>query len=151
MASPRTGPDGRFSLRLPVGLSSRTLRFSYRSHLGDPSPVVSSTLALTVRAGVALAISPRTASVGRSIFFRGRLRGHPIPPEGKQVVLEARSPGGAWIEFKVLRTDARGRYRARYRFKFPGPALYEFRALSEPESDYPFAAGASKAVAVRES
>lgn len=150
MASPRTGPDGRFTLRLPGGLSSRTLRLSYRSHLGDPSPVASSTLALTVRAGVALAVSPRTASVGRSIFFHGRLRGHPIPPEGKQVVLEARSPGGAWIEFKILRTDARGRYRARYRFKFPGPALYEFRALSEPESDYPFAAGASKAVAVRE-
>jgi hypothetical protein len=88
--------------------------------------------------------------VGRRIFFRGRLLGGPIPAGGKQLVLEARSPGSPWLEFDVIRTDARGRYRASYRFKFPGPADYRFRVLSEPESDYPFAAGSSNVVRVYE-
>jgi hypothetical protein len=149
MASPHTGPDGRFSVRLTGGFSSRTLCFAYRSP-GVSTPAVTRTLTLTVRAGIALSISPRTTSVGRRIFFRGRLLGGPIPAGGKQLVLEARSPGSPWLEFDVIRSDARGRFRASYRFKFPGPADYQFRVLSEPESDYPFAAGSSNVVRVRE-
>jgi hypothetical protein len=150
MAGPHTGPDGRFSVRLAPGSSSRTLRFAYRSHLGEALPVATRTLTLRVHAGIALSIAPRTASVGRSIFFRGRLRGGPIPAGGKQLVLEARSAGSGWIEFEVIRTNARGRYRASYRFKFPGPADYRFRVVSERESDYPFAGGSSNIVRVRE-
>src|SRR6202023_819136 len=101
-------------------------------------------------AGIALSVSPRVASIGRSIFFKGRLLARPVPPRGKQLVLEARSPGSPWIEFKVVRTDARGRFRAAYRFKFAGPADYRFRARSEAESDFPFAGGASNVVAVHE-
>jgi hypothetical protein len=150
MSSPRTRPDGRFSVRLPAGVSSRTLCFAYRPAGGASAPVATRTLTLNVRAGIALRVTPRTASVGRSIFFHGRLRGGPIPPDGKQLVLEARSPGGQWLEFRVIRTNGRGRFSASYRFRFPGPARYQFRALSEPESDYPFAAGTSNAVAVWE-
>lgn len=150
MASPRTGPDGRFSVRLTGGMSSRTLRFAYRAHLGDARPVATRTLTLRVRAGIALGVSPHTASVGHSISFRGRLLGGPIPAGGKQLVLEARSPGSGWIEFKVVHTDARGRYHAAYRFKLAGPAHYSFRVRSEAESDYPFAAGSSNVVEVRE-
>jgi hypothetical protein len=150
MASPRTGTDGRFSVRVGRGASSSTLRFAYRSHLGDSPPVAASALSLRVRAGISLEVAPRTASVGRSIFFRGRLLGGPIPRGGKQLVLEARSPGSPWIEFNVVRANARGRYRASYRFKFPGPNVYQFRVRSEAESDYPFAAGSSNVVRVRE-
>lgn len=145
-----TGPDGRFAVRVPAGASSRTLRFAYRSHLGDPLPAVTRTLTLGVRAGIALTIAPRTASVGRTIHFHGHLRGGPVPHDGKQLILEARSRGGRWIEFDVIRTDSRGRYRASYTFKFPGPADYQFRVRSEPESDYPFLAGASGAIGVHE-
>ena len=150
MAGPRTGKDGRFSVRLRGGTTSRTLVLAYRSHLGDAQPAATRTLALQVRAGITMTVAPHTASVGRSIFFHGRLLGGPIPAGGKQLVLEARSPGGPWIEFDVIRTGARGRYRASYRFKFPGPAEYQFRARSEPESDFPFAAGSSNAVGVHE-
>jgi hypothetical protein len=150
MSSPRTRPDGRFSVRLPAGVSSRTLCLAYRPAGGASAPAATRTLTLNVRAGIALRVAPRTASVGRSIFFHGRLRGGPVPPDGKQLVLEARSPGGQWLEFRVVRTNARGRFIASYTFRFPGPARYQFRALSEPESDYPFAAGTSNAVAVRE-
>jgi hypothetical protein len=150
MSSPHTDSAGRFSVRLPRGVSSRTLDFAYRAHVGDALPVVTRTLQLRVRAGVALRVSPHTTSVGSTISFRGRLLGGPVPRGGKQLVLEARSPGSAWIEFKVVHTDAHGRYRSSYRFKFPGPANYSFRARSELESDYPYAPGASNVVHVHE-
>ncbi|HEX4483901.1 MAG TPA: hypothetical protein VH081_08940 [Solirubrobacteraceae bacterium] len=150
MSSLRTDANGRFSVRLPGGVSSRTLRFAYRDHLGDALPSATGTLRLSVHAGIALSVSPHEAHLGSTIFFRGRLRGGPVPATGKQLVLEARSPGSAWIEFKVVRANTRGRFRAFYRFKFAGPADYAFRARSEPEADYPFAAGASDVVAVHE-
>jgi hypothetical protein len=149
MASPLTGADGRFSLSVPGGVSSRSLRLQYSDELGSP-PVATRTLTLSVRAGVALAVAPRTASVGSSIHFSGRLRGGPIPAGGKLLVLEARSPGSPWLEFDVIRSDSRGRFHASYRFKFPGPAEYQFRVLCEAEADYPFATGASNVVGVFE-
>jgi hypothetical protein len=149
-AGPRTGAGGRFTVKVPAGTSSRTLSFAYREHLGDALPVATRTLRLTVRAGVRLGVSPRTASVGQTIRFGGRLLGGPIPRGGKQLVLEARSPGGPWIAFNVLRTGRRGRFHDSYRFKFPGPIDYGFRAISESEADYPFATGASSTVRVHE-
>jgi hypothetical protein len=144
-----TEANGGFTVRLPAGVSSRTLRFEYSDQLGGP-PVVAKTLWLSVGAGVKLAVAPHTASAGGSIYFSGRLRGGPIPPGGKSLVLEARSPGGAWLEFDVIRSDARGRFHASYRFKFPGPADYQFRVLCEAEADYPYARGASNVVGVFE-
>jgi hypothetical protein len=49
-----------------------------------------------------------------------------------------------------VRTDARGRFGARYRFRFAGPAEYQFRAVSEFEADFPFLGGASNVVSVFE-
>jgi hypothetical protein len=149
MASVGTNANGRFTMGVPADASSRTLRFEYSADVDSP-PVVTKSLTLTVRAGVALRIAPRTTSVGRSIRFAGRLRGGPIPRGGKPLVLEARSPGGRWLEFDVVRSDAYGRFRASYRFKFPGPAEYQFRVLCEAEADYPFATGASEVVGVSE-
>ena len=50
----------------------------------------------------------------------------------------------------MIRTGSRGRFRGSYRFRFPGPAHYQFRVLSEAEADYPFAPGSSNIVSVRE-
>jgi hypothetical protein len=149
IASPRTGTDGRFTVSLPRGESSRTLRLTYSAYIGG-APVAMRTLTLGVKAGVSLSIAPRVSSVGRSIFFKGVLRGAPLPAGGKQLVLEARSPGGEWIEFDVIRTAAHGRYRASYRFKFPGPERYQFRVLSKREADFPFLQASSNVVDVRE-
>jgi hypothetical protein len=149
MASPTTGSDGRFTVQISAGVSSRSLRFAYSSTMGS-LPAVTKTLTLTVRAGVTLRIAPRVASVGRSIYFSGHLRGGPVPSGGKLLVLEARSPGGSWLEFDVVRSDAKGHYHASYRFKFPGPAKYQFRVLCEAEADYPFATGSSRVMGVFE-
>jgi hypothetical protein len=150
LARTSTGPTGAWTLTLPRGVCSSALRFAYRSHVDDTVPVATATLTLRVHAGIALKIAPRTSSVGRTIHFSGTLHGTPIPEEGKQLVLEARSGAGEWIQFNTIRTDATGRYRASYRFKFAGPITYQFRVLSRFESGFPFLAGSSNVVDVHE-
>jgi hypothetical protein len=148
MTGSQTARDGRFKLRIPATGSSRRLCFIYHPPSGAPALVA--TLELRTRAGIALRVSPRTSSVGQSIRFRGHLRGGPIPASGKALILEARSPGGRWIEFDVIHTGPRGGFTAGYRFRFPGPASYQFRVLSEAEGDYPYAEGSSNVVGVFE-
>ena len=150
MVCPKTGANGQFTLKVPGGQSSRTLALAYYEHIGDAQPVAMRTLGLTVKAGVRLRVSPHTTSVAHTIHFTGTLLGQPIPHGGKQLVLEARSPGSRWIEFDVVRTNGKGRYRDSYTFKFPGPVNYRFRAVSESEADYPFATGASNTARVFE-
>ena len=149
LASVRTGPTGAWTLTLPKGISSSALRFAYDSHVDDTIPAATASLTLRVHAGVELRITPRTTSVGHTISFSGTLHGAPIPPGGKQLVLEA-SSGGEWIEFRTITTDAKGRFDASYRFKFPGPASYHFRVYAPHEADFPFLAGSSNVVAVHE-
>ena len=148
-AGVHTGPNGEWSLTLPPDASSCVLRFAYRSHLNDTVSAATASLTLRVHAGLTLDIAPHTASVGRQIFFSGVLHGTPIPPGGKQLVLEA-SSGREWVEFRTISTTAKGRYRASYRFKFPGPVTYRFRVVSPYEADFPFLDGASNVVAVHE-
>jgi hypothetical protein len=105
---------------------------------------------LAVHAGIALRIAPHISSVGRRIFFNGVLHGTPIPHGGKQLVLEARSGGGGWMQFDTIRTDAHGNYHSTYRFRLPGPFTYQFRILSRYEADFPFLDGFSNVVDVRE-
>jgi hypothetical protein len=149
LAEVRTEGTGAWALRLPKGVSSSTLRVDYRSHQKDTVPVATAALTLRVHAGITLRIAPRTSSVGGTIFFSGILHGVPVPPGGKQLVLEA-SSGGEWIEFRTIDTDPKGRYRARYRFKLPGPVTYRFRIRSPYEADFPFLAGTSNVVSVYE-
>ncbi len=150
LATPRTAADGTWSLALPRNLPSCTLRVDYRAAPLDPLPEATRTLTLTVPAALALRIAPRTAPSDGAIRLRGRLLGGPLPAGGKQLVLEARAPGGRWLEFHVIRTGAGGRFGYLYRFRLPGPAHYQFRVLCEPEADFPFAAGASNVVGVFE-
>jgi hypothetical protein len=150
LRAPTTDRAGRWSMTLPRTVASGMLRFAYRSHLGDATPVATRTLILAVRAGLTLQIVPRMSAVGHTIRFSGRLRGGPIPAGGKQLVLEARSPGSAWIQFDAIRSDAAGRFHASYRFHLPGPVHYSFRVLCGYEADYPYLAGASRVVGVLE-
>jgi hypothetical protein len=149
LAGVRTGGTGGWALSLPRNVSSSALRFEYRSHQNDTIPVATAALTLRVHAGITLRIAPRMTSIGRRIFFSGVLHGAPIPPGGKQLVLEARS-GNEWIQFDTIRANARGHYRASYRFKFPGPVTYKFRVLSRYEADFPFLDGTSNVVGVHE-
>lgn len=149
LAGVRTGSTGGWTLTLPKSISASVLRFEYRSHQNDTVPVATAALTLRVHAGIALRIAPHVTSAGHRIIFTGVLHGAPIPPGGKQLVLEA-SSGGEWIQFDTIGTDAKGRYRASYRFKLPGPVTYRFRIISPYEADFPFLDGASIVVDVHE-
>jgi hypothetical protein len=150
MASPRTRAGGRFTVRLPHGVSSRTIHVAYRDQLSDTTPVAESTLALSVRAGLTLKITPRTAHVGTRITLRGGVLGGPVPPGGKLLVLEARSAKTSWLQFHVVSAGNHGRFHFVYRFRLRGPVRYRFRVVSKSEADFPFIAGSSKAVTVTE-
>lgn len=145
-----TSANGSFALRLPARLSSRTIALAYTAHVGEPRPAAASALQLAVQAPIGMTVRPRLVASRGTISFRGRLLSGPYPKGGKPIVLEARSGRGAWIEFHVARANQHGRFTARYRFKYPGSARYEFRAVCEQEADYPFAAGATRPIAVTE-
>lgn len=150
LANVRTAPNGTFRLRVPARSPSSEVALSYRSTLGAPVPSASAALKLIVPASLTLHVAPRVSHAGGTIHFSGILRGGPIPPGGKQVVIQASSPHERWRTFEAVSTNRRGRYRASYRFRYPGPARYRFRAVSPAEADFPFAAGRSNVVGVRE-
>jgi hypothetical protein len=145
----RTRGDGRFTIILPRDASSRTLVLRYRSHVNDTVAAAERLLALRVRAGVSLAVTPRVATRGQTVRLRGRLNGRPLPEGGKVIEMQARSPGQRWITFRTVRTGRRGRFATSYTFQRSGPALYEMRARARATADYPFATGFSRAVHVR--
>jgi hypothetical protein len=149
LASTHTGTDGSFTIHVPSDASS-SIQLAYRSHLGDAQPAATHTLTLQVPASVHLTVAPHVSSIYHTIVFTGMVHGAPIPPGGKQLVLEARSPGHEWIQFDTLATDANGHYRASYRFKFAGPIAYQFRVVCKHEADFPFLAGSSNVVRVWE-
>ncbi len=144
-----TDSQGRFTFRLARQSPSEQLELSYSPTLAG-SPVVSQALQLAVRAGVELQVSPGSVSAGGSIRLRGRILGAPIPPGGKQIVLEAHSKGSPWLQFLVVRTGSGGHFEGTHRFRLPGPVRYWFRALCPQEADYPFATGSSDQVTVWE-
>ena len=148
-AGPRTGADGTWRAVLPASVSSRDVTFRYRSHVNDTIAAATASVRLRVRAGLHLTIHPRRARQGQAIHFDGRLLGGPLPRGGKQIVLMARASRGGWVRFNVVRSDGGGRFRAVYRFRQSGAALYRFRALSLSEAAYPYLAGGSNVVEVR--
>jgi hypothetical protein len=150
IGTPRTGPDGRFSLRLSPRSSSERIALVYRAHAGDAAPAATSALTLTVPAHLSLRVAPHVSRVHGTIRFGGVLAGAPMPAGGKQLALQARSPGQPWRTFQLISTDGLGRYKASYRFRLPGPIVYRFRAISPHEADFPFGRGASNVVEVRE-
>jgi hypothetical protein len=154
LTSVRTAADGSFRVRLAAGTPSSRITFAYSASTAAAVPSVTAMLTLTVTANLALHVTPHTSHADGTIVFGGTLHGSHLPPGGKTLVLEARTGGAGshshWRQFQVLATRAHGRYRAGYRFRLPGPITYQFRAVSPAEADFPYAAGSSNVVAVRE-
>jgi hypothetical protein len=150
LTSVHAAVDGTFSLKLPSNTPSSRITLAYSSHVGQATPDAIATLRLAVDAKLKMKVTPRTAHAGQRIAFTGTLLGAPLPPGGKQLVLEARAPGGTWRQFQVLATRKHGRFKATYRFRLSGPVTYAFRAVSRKEADFPYATGASNTVRVHE-
>jgi hypothetical protein len=141
------GADGRFSFKLPPGVS-RTFRAGFRAAAADVALACSGTVALRVRAGVTLKASPRSLRYGRTTRFSGRVLGGALPPRGKLVDLQAYE--GRWRTFKTVRTHASGTFSAKYRFiRVNRTRTIRFRAVARREARFPYELGTSKTTKVR--
>jgi hypothetical protein len=142
----RTDAAGRIAVRLAAG-PSRTLRLVFS---GDALLLpASATLRLHTPARARLTARPAVVTAGAAVTFAGRLLGGHVPRGGKLVALQARV-GRRWRTFTTVRTDRRGRLRARHRFSAASRGRsYRFRLLVPHEPSYPFERAASAAIAVR--
>jgi hypothetical protein len=148
----RTVGDGTFVFDTQARRPSRTLTFEYKSHVNDLSLAAQAQLSVGVPAPISLRVRPRTVRRGSVIRMSGSVP-TPIPTAGKQIVLQALAVGvrgAGWQTFNVVRTNRKGQFRGKYRFRFPGPARYRIRALTRYEQDYPYLASTSKSTLVYE-
>ena len=141
----QTDVHGRYSY-MAVANSSRILRFAYAgTALILPAQ---DEVTLLVRAASTIRAKPRRLHNGRAVRFSGKLRSLPTPAAGKlvevQVVLS-----GRWQTFRTTRTDSRGRWRIRYRFRRScGLTMYRFRARLPAEAGYSYETGRTRPVDV---
>lgn len=139
----RTDAAGSFRWRLPKGIGSRRIVLAYYERVGGTVPAASRTLRLQVAAAVQLTLDRRSARQGQTVRLRGRLVGRPLPKVGSVIELQARNPGRKWITFRTIRANRAGRFRASYRFRMPGPAIFQMRARVRKSGDYPYTTGVS--------
>jgi hypothetical protein len=139
----RTDAGGGFRWRMPKGIGSRRITLAYYEHVAGTAPAASVTLRLRVAAAVRMTLDRRTARQGQTVRLRGRLVGRPLPKVGSVVELQARNPGRKWITFRTVRANRSGRFAAGYRFRMPGPAVFEMRARVRRSGDYPYDTGVS--------
>jgi len=139
-----TKADGSFSTVVATNRPSRVLRLAYRPANG--SQVVSRPLRLRVGAASRL----RASLHGRLIRFSGRVLSGPIAKRGKRLLMEGRSPGAAWTQFRILRTDSRGRFSGTYRLRVRRPGVVlKVRAVVPSENGYGYLRSSSRAVSLR--
>jgi hypothetical protein len=145
-----TDRGGHFDLRLPAG-TSRRVAVSFHGGGGlAPSPRRS--LALRVRAAVSLAAEPTELDTGESVRLHGRVLLGParVSRRGKLVAIQyLERATGRWRPALVVRTDAKGRFDTKYRFRYvTGLAEIRLRATAPAEGGWPFARGSSAPVTV---
>jgi hypothetical protein len=150
VARARTGKRGGFAVKLAPGTSRRVaVSFPGSATL---APAAHRSLDLRVRSGVALAAQPPQLRTGGVVHLSGRVRsrGAPIPRRGKLVAIQYwEEDSHRWRPVLVTRTDHRGRFHARYRFRYiSGAARIRLRATALAEERWPYAPGSSPAVTV---
>ncbi len=119
--------------------------FSTRAHIGDAAPAVTRTLRLSVRAALRLQhLAAHSRGRAEHLTSPAACSAAPCRATASSSFSRRARRAGRGSSSRSCAAIARGRYRAGYRFKFAGPATYQFRVRSEVESDYPFAAGSSR-------
>jgi hypothetical protein len=137
-ATPVTGPDGRFRVRLEAG-PSREVRVAYWA---DDERVVEEMLALKAAARPRLRLSPSgRMRNGQRLRFEVSLPGP--RPEGRSIIVQA-SGGHGWQRLRAGRTNDSGVFRSSYRFHATtGRRTYRFRAFVPEQRGYPYERGRS--------
>ena len=148
----RTDARGRWDSKLPAG-PSRQVTVSYegsRRYLDGEREAGR----LAVRSQASFKTSRRSVRAGRAVKFLGRIGrlGARIPSGGKLLELQVREGPGRWNTVReAFRTNAKGRYKLRYRFGtfYSADARFRFRVKVAREQGWPYKAPVrSKARAV---
>ncbi len=141
----RTGADGRFVYVLPAG-PSRDVRFTYFAYSDSHAVELSNVVHADVLAPLTIHADPRRVTGGRVVRLGGRVGGGSIPRAGLLVTLQGYQSGWGWRTFRTVRTDRRGSWSTRYRFRLTG--RFGFRALVPHQGRFPFATSHSAGVFV---
>ena len=139
VATPTTGRDGRFRVRLPNG-ASREVRVA---HWASASSAIERYLDLRVRSRPRLSVLPHhQVHNGDRVRFAVSLPG---PAHGaRRARIQARA-GGRWLNLRTGRSSPAGVYRSRYRFHATtGRRTYRFRATVPKQRGYPYESGRSR-------
>jgi hypothetical protein len=123
------------------------VRFTYFAFSDTRDAVLSNVVHAEVRAPVSIHADRRRVTGARVVRLSGRVGGKPIPRAGLLVTLQGFQRGWGWRTFRTVRTDRRGRWRTRYRFRLTH-GRFGFRALTPRQSPFPFASGRSRGVFV---
>jgi hypothetical protein len=147
----KTGEQGGFEARLPVGPSRRvTVIFTGEETL---EPARRAALELRVRSGLSLRATPIRLRTGQAVRLSGKVKSvaAPIPRRGKLVAIQyLEQATQRWRPVLVTRTDHHGRYHAHYRFRYvSGSAAIRLRATALAEERWPYAPGFSPPVTVK--
>ncbi len=145
VTSRTTDANGRFEYKTNPG-PSRLVRFAYGQNSGDSTYAFTHDVKVKTRAGVTLHVSRNRLSNGQSLRFYGTIRGN---TQRKVLEVQVRKPGG-WDTIASVRSDAKGRWSWRYRFKRTyEPTRYTFRARVRTEPGFPYATGHSRSRSVQ--
>ncbi len=142
----RTDADGRFVYVLSAG-PSRDVRFTYFPYSDSHGAQLSNVVHADVLAPLSIRADPRQVSGARVVSLSGRVGGGPIPRAGLLVTLEGYQRGWGWRAFRTVRTDRRGRWSTRYRFRLSS-GRFGFRSLVPQQGDFPYATSRSSGVYV---
>jgi hypothetical protein len=139
VATPTTGPAGRFAVRLPAG-PNRQLRVA---HWPSAAGAVERFGALRVRTRPRLKLLPGgVLHNGERVRFRVRLPGPRAA--GRHIALKVRA-NGRWLPLRRGATNRHGVWTGSYRFRATtGRETYRFRAFAPKQRGYPFQRGRSK-------
>ncbi len=141
----RTSATGHFAWTPPAG-PSRTYTVAYRAYSTDLRDAARATLALGVKAGVTLKLSPHRLRNGSRMRIRGTLRGGPNR-RGTIVTMQVLNPRK--VSFLDLKVDRHGHFKGAYRFRNTHVRYtFRFRALVQRQPAYPYRAGISKTLHV---
>jgi hypothetical protein len=142
IASLRTSRTGRFTFKALRG-PSRVLFFRYPGTRTIRARTTA--VDLRIQASSSFHVSARAVRNGQAVTFRGRVRGRPLPAEGKLVELQVFTRG-QWRTFAQPRASARtGRWAYPYRFEaIQGHARFQFRARIRKELGFPYDLGYSR-------
>jgi hypothetical protein len=143
-----TSSSGGWTVTLPAG-PSRIIRVVYN---GSATMLpATGEASVSVPARIALTITPHVIPWSNYITINGHLVGGHVPADGVALRLLVRYPHARyWTPLQALRTDSRGRFSFTWSYHAGiGVATYPFEiGTTATESDYPFAASASRTIRI---